>query len=82
MVLKGDESIKETSGAFIAITVPQEGEVIDGNEILLTIQGTDEDVKLSLPFACVIAEVNRDLIDALHVSGEDWILKVEKFQHD
>ena len=77
-----DESIKDTTGAFIELKVPEEGAVISKGELVLTIQGTENDVELRLPFSCVVAEVNRDLVEALQVSGQEWLLKLEQYRYE
>ena len=81
VVLGLEEAIKDRTGAFIALQIPELGAVVTKGEVVLTIQGTEEDVELQLPFACVVAEVNQDVVDSLHFLDRDWLLKLEKYQH-
>ena len=82
VVLGLEESIRDTTGAFIDLKIPEAGVVITKDETVLTIQGTEEDVELRLPFSCVVAEVNQDVVESLHVSDRDWLLRLEKYQHE
>lgn len=81
-VLGVDESIKDITGAFIEIGVPEEGEVVDSGNSLAIIQGTETDVKVQLPFTSVVVEVNRDLLDLLNFSDKEWLVKFEKYRHE
>lgn len=81
-VLGLDEAIKDRIGAFIELKIPEAGSVVTKGEIVLILQGTNEDEELQLPFSCVVSEVNQDVVESLHFSGHEWLLKLEKYQYE
>jgi glycine cleavage system H lipoate-binding protein len=79
--LKVSLSVKDLTGDFIEFKIPEEGFIIDKEASLVTINGTEEDLELKLPFACIVTEVNTDLAENVHLSSEeDWVLKFERYK--
>jgi len=72
-----EEAVKNITGAFIELKVPEEGTLLESGDPIISIVGTDQDTEISLPFKSVIVEVNTTLVDLQNITERDWLLKIE-----
>jgi glycine cleavage system H lipoate-binding protein len=76
-VLGMDESIKQTTGAFIELKCPEIGHVFEEEMPVIQIVGTDADVDVMIPKRVEVLEVNQDIVDLQNINERDWVLRLQ-----
>lgn len=76
LVLGLDEAIKELTGAFIELVVPEIRTILEPGEPVISIVGTDEDYEVTLPFRVEVLAVNADVVEAQNVVEREWLLRL------
>jgi glycine cleavage system H protein len=77
----------DAAGAVQAVDVPEQGDEFEEGDWIGEIQGKNQLVEISAPFALKVVETNKELLEQPALieddpTGDAWILRVERVNAD